>query len=391
MKPTNNTKRTAILRSLTYYANFIAMGCMLVGLGPTLPTLLGKAGVSIALLGTMFSARSIGSLLGSVISGWSYDKFNGHRIISIGLLLAAGTLTFFSGLTSFTSILIVVFLMGFSHGMIDVGCNTMLIWTHGDRVGPWMNGLHAFYGIGTFISPLVVTQSLIRTNDFAEAFRIFAIAFITLTIILNLIPAPKMEDAQEENSNYVPKPVKWNVLLAGMGITSLYVGSINAFDSWLFTYLTMKGVSELQAGNVSASFWGAFTISRLAFIFLSTKLKERQIVFGVIVGWFTSSILAFIFKDNITFLQLSLILLGASLAPLYATLMTVMKRNMDMTGKITSLFPVGNAIGMTILPFLAGVLYQYVAPSMFFLLVTISAAGSFGVALYLRPYMVFEE
>jgi MFS family permease len=79
------------------------------------------------------------------------------------------------------------------------------------------------------------------------------------------------------------------------------------------------------------------------------------------------------------------------MAPLYATLMTIVKKNMDMTGKTTSLFPVGNAVGMTIVPFLAGVLFEYTGGASIFLVVSVTGVLAMGVAFYLRPHMVFEN
>ena len=394
MPQNRKDKKTRMIRTIIYYANFVVMGCMVAGLSPTLPTLLDKVGVSVAVMGTMFSARSIGSFLGSLLSGWAYDKFQGHRVLSVGMLLGALGLTIFSSLDSFVSILVVVFFLGMSHGSTDVGSNTMLIWTHGDEVGPWLNGLHAFYGVGTFIAPLAVTRALNLTGDFAAAFRIFAIGFLVLILIENILSAPTIEESQvkdEVSDEVVVKPVQWHILLACIVIASLYCGAANAFDGWFYTFLRSKGVSELRAGGVSSSFWGAFTVSRLSFIFLTRIIKERHIVWGSVIGWVLAPILGFVFRDSVGMMQVSVILLGASMAPLYATLMTIVKKNMDMTGKTTSLFPVGNAVGMTIVPFLAGVLFEYTGGASIFLVVSVTGVLAMGVAFYLRPHMVFEN
>ena len=395
MQQDQKTKRTALLRTITYYANFIVMGCMVVGLSPTLPTLLEKAGVGVAVMGTMFTARSIGSLFGSMVSGWAYDKFQGHRVLSLGPLIAMVALSIFSGLDTFGSILVVVFFMGMAHGTIDVGSNTMLIWTHGDNVGPWLNGLHAFYGVGTFLAPLIVTKSLDLTGDFASAFRIFAAGFLIVIVLLNLLSSPKIEDGRKtdatETKDFVAKPVKWNVLIASISIAMLYCGALNAFDGWLFTYLTKDGMPALKAGQINSLTWGAFTLSRLAFIFLTRIIKERQIVMGSIFGWVFAPMIGFFFRDSIVMLQVSVVLLGASLGPLFATLMTIVKKNMDMSGKTTSLFPVGNAIGMATVPLLAGVLFEFVGPASIFWVVSVTGVLAFGVALYLRPHMQFEK
>jgi len=41
---------------------------------------------------------------------------------------------------------VVWLILGVGSGALDVGGNTLLIWVHGRQVGPYMNGLHFFFG-----------------------------------------------------------------------------------------------------------------------------------------------------------------------------------------------------------------------------------------------------
>ena len=46
-------------------------------------------------------------------------------------------------------LLLVEFALGFAQGANDVGCNTLLLWVHkGKGAGPYINGLHFFFGLG---------------------------------------------------------------------------------------------------------------------------------------------------------------------------------------------------------------------------------------------------
>jgi hypothetical protein len=37
-----------------------------------------------------------------------------------------------------------IFALGMAEGALDVGGNTLLVWVHQEKVGPFMNGLHFF-------------------------------------------------------------------------------------------------------------------------------------------------------------------------------------------------------------------------------------------------------
>jgi FHS family Na+ dependent glucose MFS transporter 1 len=57
-----------------------------------------------------------------------------------------------------------IFLIGIMQSSIDVGENTLMVWLHGNKVAPFMNGLHFSFGIGSFTAPLIIAQSLKGTQ-----------------------------------------------------------------------------------------------------------------------------------------------------------------------------------------------------------------------------------
>ena len=58
----------------------------------------------------------------------------------------------------FWLLLLVVLSLGTAQGTLDVGGNTLLMWGHREKIGPFMNGLHFVFGIGAFLSPIIIAQ-----------------------------------------------------------------------------------------------------------------------------------------------------------------------------------------------------------------------------------------
>ena len=73
-------------------------------------------------------------------------------------------------------LLLVEFVFGLAKGANDVGCNTLLLWVHKKDAGPYLNVLHFFFGVGSFISPLVLAGILSWTGNIEWAFWMFAIS-----------------------------------------------------------------------------------------------------------------------------------------------------------------------------------------------------------------------
>src|SRR5689334_21162355 len=83
-----------------------------------------------------------------------------------------------------------MFLCGLAAGILDVGCSTLLLWTHGERSGPFMNGLHFFFGVVSLISPILFARVLVKTRYIQRLYYFFAIASIPILLWLSSRPVP---------------------------------------------------------------------------------------------------------------------------------------------------------------------------------------------------------
>jgi MFS transporter, FHS family, Na+ dependent glucose transporter 1 len=70
---------------ITYGVCFISLGLAMASLGPILPSLAEHVDVSLAQISFLFTASSLGYLIGSAGGGRLYDHFKGHRLMLIAL------------------------------------------------------------------------------------------------------------------------------------------------------------------------------------------------------------------------------------------------------------------------------------------------------------------
>ena len=92
-------------------------------LGPTLPGLSEQVGAQISQMGFLFSARSVGFLLGALLAGRLFDRLPGHRLLTLALFGVALMMAMVPIISSFWVITAVFFLLGLSESGIDVGSN----------------------------------------------------------------------------------------------------------------------------------------------------------------------------------------------------------------------------------------------------------------------------
>jgi FHS family Na+ dependent glucose MFS transporter 1 len=246
-------------------------------------------------------------------------------------------------------------------GALDVGCNTLLLWVHNETVGPFMNGLHAFFGLGAFIAPLIVAWSISVTGDIYWVFWFFAIVAFPIAAWVASLPSPasRAVPAQHEHAPFPVLPVILMVLCF-----VLYVGSEVGYGNWIYTYaFKLNFGTEITAAYLTSAFWGFFTLGRLFGIWVSTRLKPMTILSLDFAGSLVSLGLILLFRDSATVLWAATILFGISQASIFPTFMTLAEERMHITGTVAGWFLLGAGTGGMILPWLIGQVFEKVGAS----------------------------
>ena len=148
---------------------------------------------------------------------------------------------------------------GFADGFINTGANTLLVWTHGEKVGPFMNGLHFFFGLGAFLSPFLVAQVVGTAGGYRWAYWALA-AFATLVGLrmLTLSGSPQPTHARDsETVRPARGPIPYPLVISAMLFLFFYVGAEITFGGWVYTYaVTLKLASAAGAAYLtSGSGW----------------------------------------------------------------------------------------------------------------------------------------
>jgi MFS family permease len=109
-------------------------------------------------------SRSVGYLLGSA-AGPLFDYIPVHTLFFGAICMTAVAVFLIPWATSVWLLVPIGVAQGLTMGFLDTGANIAIIWLHGDEVGPYMQTMHLFWGIGSFVSPLIVRQVLALMHD----------------------------------------------------------------------------------------------------------------------------------------------------------------------------------------------------------------------------------
>jgi FHS family Na+ dependent glucose MFS transporter 1 len=360
------------ITTAAYYLAFILLGLTIAAEGPTLLKLAQHTSSQLNQISLIFFFGSLGYLLGSFFGGRIYDRVPGHRFMA-GILVFLGIMIIFVPLArSRAALFAVVLILGVAKGALDVGCNTLLLWVHNETVGPFMNGLHAFFGVGSFISPLVVARVIAVTGDIQWVYWSFAVMAFPIALWIWSLPSPgaRLVPAHRENAPFPVVPVMLMVLCF-----VLYVGGEAGYGAWIYTYaFKLNFGTEVTAAYLTSAFWGSFTVGRLFGIWVSTRAKPMTILALDFAGCLASLALILLFKESAAILWIGTALLGISQASIFPTFLTLSEERMHVTGAITGLFLVGAGMGGMILPWLIGQAFDRIGATAMMTLIFIDTA-----------------
>lgn len=345
-----------------YYLIFILLGFMIAAEGATLLQLAGNTSSTIDQISLIFFFGSLGYLIGSYLSGQVYDRVPGHLLMSITLAVLAPVIALVPVLTHLWSLILVVLILGMAKGALDVGCNTLLLWVHREKAGPFVNGLHASFGLGAFIAPLIVQIVTSTTGTILWVYWSCATLAVPIGIWVFRRPSPtaRVIPEQHQGTPMLAAPLAVMVLCF-----AFYVGAETGYGNFIKTYTVVSDLGkEAQANYLNSAFWGFFTLGRLLGIWLSAKLRAISLLYIDLAGCLASALLVFAFPESITILWIGTILLGIFLAPIFPAMLALSDERMHITGSMAGWFLVGGSVGGMIIPWGIGQAVERVGTGM---------------------------
>ncbi len=357
-------KRVKVSQSVFYFLIFIVIGIMSSINGPMLPLLSKNTHVTVGNLGMLFTAGSIGFVITSLLNGHFFDRLPGHKVMFFGFAVTIICMVLIP-VTPVFSILWAIFLVnGISTNLFDLGANTLVVWVHRDNVGPYLNALHFFFGVGATVGPLIVTATRAVNGEATPwPFWIVAILFVPLMAVSFFLPSPKPIVAEIKEGETEPAKINYTLVVVFGLFLFLYVGGEIGFSNWIFTYATRTGLASVaQADKITSVFWGALTIGRLVSIGLAKKLNPLKMLQINLVGWFLGTAIIILFQDFAFFLWLGTIVLGFFMSSIFPMVFAIAERTVVFTGKVSGLIYAGNSLGAMALPLLMGKLFEDVRP-----------------------------
>jgi fucose permease len=258
-------------RRLTFVAGtllFLGIGAVQAMYGPAFASLQERFDIDLARIGFIVSVHFLGSFVTIALSGPLLAALGYRRLLgTAALLLAAGSLGVALS-PSWELTLAAALVVGLGFGAVDVGMNLLFGRAFEGNSAPALNLLNAMFGVGALLGPLLI-------GLFGAAVR-GPFAIVAGLFLLGALLSPGLLD---------PTPRRPQ---RGVGIP---LGAISGFLALYFVYVTVEVgvaswepthlapyVGDASAAFLTAMFWGAMALGRLAVVPISSRVSPGRLV-----------------------------------------------------------------------------------------------------------------
>lgn len=346
------------------YLTFVSLGLPDSLLGSAWPKMHLDLNVPVSFMGIVTMIISACTIISSLFSDRLTKKFSTRIVTLVSVFLTAIAIFGFSFTRNFIILCLLAIPYGLGAGAIDAALNNYVANHYASK---HMNWLHCFWGIGTIVSPYVMSYSLTTDKSWPLGYRLISYVQLGITLILFLtLPLwKKGENKQEEMVEETTKVLSFKEKLKIKGLifllfTFLFYCSIESiFIQWTSTYLVnVKSFSIESAAAYASFFFIGMTLGRLVSGFISQKLDDKKmIILGsslILIG----IVLLFLPIENHIFALITLILIGFGCGPIYPAIIhaTPIFFHKEESQGIIGLEMASAYIGSTFMPPLFGLI-----------------------------------
>ena len=310
------------------YLSFVSLGLPDSLLGSAWPTMVSDLSAPLWGAGLISMTVSLCTITSSINSARLIRRFGTGRLTAFSGMMTATALLGMSLAPHYVFLLLLAIPLGLGAGAVDAAMNNYVA-LHCEA--KHMNWLHCFWGVGTVISPYVMSAALKSGMKWTAGYRgVSAMQYALAVVLLMTLRLWGGEKAKEEERSAKVLSVRQVLALPGakqglFGFTC-YCAAESTFMLWSATYLVMaRGLDAATAASMGGLFFIGMTVGRGVSGFIAMRLRPKQMVRLGQVMMVLGGLLLFVPGQGVGIF--GLLFMGLGCAPVYPNIVQDTPRN----------------------------------------------------------------
>lgn len=252
---------------------FMANGLwvLVIGLlGPSVPFIIEEFSIDYSQAGLIFTLLSIASFFGTFTGGWVSDYRRRKIFWLLFLLMLASGLVLCGLASSFTLLLVIVFIMSFCGSPIGAVGQSIMLQMFPEKRGAYVSLSTMFAAVGSFIAPILISAVYLAGFSWRAAY--YGAAGIALVLFIFILGTKLPEPIEHHGGSLSVFRLFGDkrVLFAGLMIF-FSVGIDLGFSYWLAEYF-IRAVGT--AAEFSGFAVGCYLLGIISGRFLNSRKPE---------------------------------------------------------------------------------------------------------------------
>jgi fucose permease len=311
------------------FVAFIALGMPDGLLGVAWPSIRTSFSVPLDAIGMFLPVTVAGYLTSSFLSGPLISRWGIGKVLTASCALTGLALVGYTLVPVWWMMIMLGILAGLGAGAIDAGINSYVAAHFGEGLMQW---LHASFGVGITLGPIIMTIALTTLNSWRMGYRVVGGFQITLGIcfaftlsLWNQKDTSMREGEPRRLTDYktpIIETLRQSRVWMSVLLFFLYVGTEISLGTWTYSLLTeSRGIDPTTAGMFAGSFWATYTIGRIVAGLYAKRLGVNLLVQGSVAAAILGNIIL-IWNPFESANLVAVVLIGFAIAPIFPALMS---------------------------------------------------------------------
>ncbi|KJY01960.1 MFS transporter like protein [Zymoseptoria brevis] len=309
------TPRINLYRVSAAFWAFVVMGMNDATYGAIIPYLQTFYDLPYSIISLVFLSPFVGYNLSALLNNAVHMKFGQRGVAFIGAMCHIIAYVVIALHPPYPVLIVSFIFAGFGNGLLDAGWNAWIgAMANANEI---LGFLHAFYGVGATIAPLVATSMITKANLPWYYWYYCMIGFATLELGTSLHAFWKangkaFRDAHPRTSDAAGSRLKeacltmpaarvtWISALFFLG----YVGIEVALGGWIVEFMIrVRDANPFSSGMSATGFWLGITVGRVVLGFVTPRIGEKlalmiylpitmglQLIFWLVPQYYVSTV-----------------------------------------------------------------------------------------------------
>ncbi len=260
-------------------------------MGVLIPSISAHYHIGQATAGQLFLFTAIGYLITTFNNGLLIEKLGSRFFLLLGITACFASTLLLSLVPPFPGMLLLVLLLGAGVAILDAGLNSYIAGL--PRNTALLNYLHAFYGAGALLGPLIASTILATGLGWNMVYVVLTAMCLVLLIGFGLTfrrwNIVAQHEGEKTKGNIFLLTVRMRIVWIAAIFLLFYVGTEVSLGGWSYTFLTVaRHGPPLIMGWIISGYWAGLTLGRLTLAQVAQRVGEQRLIraclFGVIIG-----------------------------------------------------------------------------------------------------------